>query len=151
MDDISYMNEALKEAMKAFDANEVPVGAVIVFEGEIIARAHNRVEGKGLATAHAELLCIEQASQKLGNFRLLKCILYTTLEPCLMCAGACVLSRVAKIIYAAKDIRHGAFVSQFQLFDKPHPIHTPEVVQGPCEGEASALMKKFFRQKRETK
>ena len=143
-----FMSIALSEAKKAFEKNEVPIGCVIVKEGKIVAKAHNLVEKKQNATCHAEMLCIEKATIKIGNFRLLDCVLYTTLEPCVMCAGAILLSRVKKVVFAAKDIRHGAILSQYQLFSKPHPIHNPEFVQGPFEKESSDLLKLFFQKQR---
>ena len=143
-----FMSIALSEAKKAFEKNEVPIGCVIVKEGKIVAKAHNLVEKKQNATCHAEMLCIEKATKKIGNFRLLDCVLYTTLEPCVMCAGAILLSRVKKVVFAAKDIRHGAILSQYQLFSKPHPIHNPEFVQGPFEKESSDLLKLFFQKQR---
>lgn len=145
------MAEALLEAEKAFLQDEVPVGAVLVKEGKIIARAFNQVETSRKATHHAELLCIEKAAEILGDFRLIDCVLYTTLEPCLMCAGACVLSRIKKIVYAAKDLRHGACVSQYTVFEKEHPIHTPLLEEGKYAEESASLLRKFFKNKRQEK
>jgi tRNA(adenine34) deaminase len=146
--DLYFMQEALKEAKKAFLKNEVPIGCVLVREGKILARGHNLVEKKMNACQHAEIVCINKATKKIQNFRLNECILYTTLEPCLMCSGAILLSRVKKIIYAAKDLRHGALVSVYQVFSSPHPIHTPLFEQGPLEKESSDLLKSFFKKRR---
>ena len=106
--DKDYMEVALEEAQKAYDAGEVPVGAVVVFQNQIISRSYNQVESLQDASAHAEMLCLKQAAQKLGNWRLLDCTLYCTLEPCLMCAGAMILSRIKTLVWGAQDIRHGA-------------------------------------------
>lgn len=146
--DAHFMEEALKQAKKAFEQDEVPIGCIIVRNGEIIAKAHNQVEKKQNGTKHAEMICIEKATKKIQNFRLNDCILYTTLEPCLMCAGAIILSRIKKIIYAAKDHRYGALVSIHHVLEKKHPIHTPEFEQGPFEQESSELLKLFFQKKR---
>ncbi len=149
--DEEFMQIALKEALKAYKKGEVPVGAVLVQDGKIVAKAHNLVEKRQDATAHAELVCIQKASKNKKNFRLTDCTLYTTLEPCLMCAGAIVLSRVKKIVYAAFDLRHGAIVSTYQVFENRHPIHTPEFKQGPYQDQAAEIMRKFFKQQREKK
>ncbi len=143
-----FMQLAMKEAKKAFEKDEVPIGCVIVHKGKVVAKAHNLVEKRKNATEHAELICIEKASKKLNDFRLNECFLYTTLEPCLMCTGAILLSRIKKIIYAAKDIRHGALVSVFHVFENKHPIHTPQFEQGPLEKESADLLKTFFKMKR---
>ena len=143
-----FMQLAIREAEKAFYKDEVPIGCVIVHQGKVLAKAHNLVEKSQNATKHAEVVCIEKATKKLKNFRLSDCVLYTTLEPCLMCCGAILLSRVKKIVYAAKDIRHGALVSVFQVFENKHPIHTPIYEQGPLEKESSDLLKAFFKIKR---
>lgn len=140
------MKAALEEAQKAYAAREVPVGAVIVFQNQIIASAYNQVETLQDATAHAEMLCLKQAAEKLGNWRLLDCTLYCTLEPCLMCAGAIILSRVKKIVWGAQDIRHGAGGSFIH-----HPIHRVEVHQGVLHHESSKLLKDFFKEQRECK
>lgn len=142
------MCEALKEAWKAYKEEEVPIGGVLVHEGKIIARGHNQVETLQDATAHAELLTITSASAALRNWRLQKTTLYTTLEPCMMCLGAILLSRVQRVVYGAKDIRHGALGSFVNLLEKPHPTHSIEVVGGVLENFSSQLMKDFFREQR---
>ena len=142
------MKEALKEALKAFDADEVPVGAVITYKGEIIARAHNQIKMLKDPTAHAEIIAITQAANFLQSERLLDCTMYSTLEPCSMCAGAMVLSRIKNLIYAAKDIKTGAHESVFKILNNKKLNHRIKVKKGILENEASSLMKEFFRDKR---
>jgi tRNA(adenine34) deaminase len=151
MDDFFFMEEALKEAKKAYTEKEVPVGAVIVYQNKIIASAYNLVETNGDATSHAEMQVIKEAQKKLNNWRLNDCVLYTTLEPCLMCYGAIILSRIKKIVYGANDLRHGACGGCFNLLDKKHPIHQPEIIGGVLVSEAQALLKDFFKEVREGK
>lgn len=148
MYDLFYMGEALKEAKFAFEKEEVPVGAVIVFQNNIIARAHNLVETTRDATMHAEIQCIKKASHVLENWRLLDCTLYTTLEPCAMCGGALILSRISKIIYGAKDFRHGACGGWTNFLNEKHPIHNMVCVGGVLEKEAAALLTEFFQKQR---
>jgi len=147
-DDEKFMLEALKEAWKAFQANEVPVGAVLVQEGRVIARGYNQVEMLKDATAHAEMLCITAGETTLENWRLLKTTLYCTLEPCVMCAGAMFLSRIPNIVWGAPDLRHGANGSWINLFDKSHPMHTISVRKGILEEYCATLMKDFFQKQR---
>lgn len=142
--DIPLMKEALKEAQKGFDKREVPVGCVLVYQNEIISRAHNQVESLGDATAHAELLCIREAARKLGNWRLVDSILYCTLEPCIMCAGAIILSRIGTLVWGAPDLRHGANPDLFST----HPIHKVAVRSGILQEECSQILKTFFRERR---
>ena len=149
--DLFCMEEALAEAQKAFEMEEVPVGAVLAMDGKIISRAHNLVETLQDATAHAEILCLRAASQLLKDFRLVGSTLYVTLEPCSMCAGALILSRVDKIIYGASDPRHGAAGSWVNLFEKDHPIHTVKMASGLLAEEAKALMQQFFKERRACK
>ena len=146
-----YMLQAIKQAEIAFASDEVPVGAVIVYENKIIAKAHNQVEVLKDATAHAEMICMTQASSYLNNFRLLNCTLYITLEPCIMCAGAIINSRLSKVVYSAKDTRVGAHGSFIDVFEKKHPIHTVEIEGGVLENISSDLLKKFFQKKRSDK
>jgi len=149
-DDEKFMLEALKEAWKAFSVNEVPVGAVLVHEGRVIARGFNQVEMLKDATAHAEMLCITAGESALENWRLLKTTLYCTLEPCTMCAGAMLLCRIPHIVWGAPDIRHGANGSWINLFDEkhPHPMHTPIIRRGVLEEQCALLMKDFFQKQR---
>ena len=149
--DIVYMREALKEAKKAFDLEEVPVGAVLVREGRIIARGHNQVELLHDATAHAEMLCLTSASAVLENWRLTGATLFCTLEPCCMCAGAMIASRIDRLVFGAPDLRVGVCGSWIDLFKTEHPIHSIEVVRGVLEEESAALMREFFQGMRKKK
>ncbi len=142
------MEEALKEAESAFALGEVPVGAVIVFQNQIITRAHNQVETLFDATAHAEIICIKEASKIVNNWRLTGCTLYTTLEPCPMCAGALISSRIDRVVWGAPDIRQGAGGSLISLLGQPHPIHTVQVTSGILADASSALLKQFFKEQR---
>jgi tRNA(adenine34) deaminase len=143
-----FMNEALVEAKKAFTNNEVPVGAVLVHRGEIISRAHNQVEALQDATAHAEILCIKRAASYAQNWRLKGMVLYCTLEPCSMCAGAMLLSRIDTLVWGAFDIRHGANGSWVDILGKEHPIHCLNVRKGILQQECGALIKDFFQKRR---
>ncbi|MCF6097606.1 tRNA adenosine(34) deaminase TadA [Thermovorax subterraneus] len=142
------MGEALKEAQKAFDMDEVPVGAVIVKDGSIIARAHNTREMSQDATAHAEILAIRKACEAVGSWRLIGCSLYVTLEPCPMCAGAIILARLDRVVFGAWDPKAGAAGSVVNLFEVERFNHHPEVISGVLAEECGALLKEFFRQKR---
>lgn len=146
--DERFMREALKEALKAFQEKEVPVGAVIVKDGQVIARAHNQVELLKDATAHAEILAITAAENALENWRLKGCTLYCTLEPCAMCAGAMLLSRLDAIVWGAPDIRLGANGSWTDLFAIKHPLHTLEIRKGVLEAWCQRPLKLFFQQRR---
>ncbi len=143
-----FMLQAIKQAEIAFASAEVPVGCVITFENKIIAKAHNQVEMLKDATAHAEMICLTQASSYLNDWRLQEATLYTTLEPCIMCAGAIILSRVKRVVYSAKDLRIGANGSFINVFEKDHPIHNVEIVGGVLEDISSNLLKKFFQKRR---
>lgn len=144
-----YMKEALKEAMKAFDKDEVPVGAVIVHKGAIIARAHNQIKLLKDPTAHAEMIAITQAASFLKNERLLGCSMYVTIESCSMCAGAMVLARIKDLIYGADDSKAGACGSTVNIINHPKLNHKINVIKGVLRDEASSLMKEFFNTKRE--
>ncbi len=145
-----YMAEALKEADKAFEADEVPVGAVIVHKGRIIARAHNQIKLLKDPTAHAEMIAITQAAACLENERLLGTALYVTIEPCMMCAGALILARVSRVCYGAADPRTGAFGSVIDI-NKKKLNHKIILSRGVLEEECSLLMKEFFKIKRKLK
>lgn len=145
------MREALKEAEIAREKNEVPIGAVVVKDDEIIARAHNLRETNQQPTAHAELLAIEAACEKLGTFRLEECTLYVTLEPCIMCSGAIIMSRIPLVVYGAKDPKGGTVDSLMHLLQTPEFNHRAEVVSGILENESSQMLKDFFRVLREKK
>lgn len=144
MDDLYYMSEALAEARLAAEIDEVPVGAVIVRDGEIIARAHNLRETEKNALCHAETMAVNAACRALGGWRLPRCTLYVTLEPCPMCAGAIVNSRIKRVVYGAKDTKAGAFGTVLDLNDFPLN-HKPEIVSGVCEEECAALLSDFFK------
>lgn len=147
-DDEKFMVEALKEAHKAYENKEVPVGAVLVYDGRILAKGQNQVELLNDATAHAEMIAMTGGASKLENWRLNDAILYCTLEPCAMCLGAALLSRVSRIVYGAKDLRHGALGSWVNLLDKPHPTHSLIVTGGVYETYAAELLTTFFRNRR---
>ncbi len=138
-----FMKEALKEAERAYDEDEVPVGAVIVLNKKIIARAHNLTQKLNDVTAHAEIQAITAASEYLGAKYLKKCTLYVTLEPCVMCAGALYWSQIEKVVFAAKDEKKGASTTGTDLY---HP--KTEVEQGLLENQSVTLMKNFFKAKR---
>lgn len=140
----------MKQAKIAYSKGEVPVGAVIVYDGRIIARAHNLREKKQSAIKHAEILAIEKASKKLGTWRLSDCTLYVTLEPCPMCSGAIIQSRIKNVYYGAKDNKSGCAGSVFDMFSYPFN-HRVEINQGLMEEEASLLLKNFFLEIREKK
>jgi Cytosine/adenosine deaminases len=143
-----YMSQALKEAEKAFDSDEVPVGAIIVHDGKMIGRAHNQIKLLKDPTAHAEILAITQAASYLANERLINTTIYVTIEPCSMCAGALVLARVKRLVYAAPDPRTGACGSVVNIADNKKLNHRIKVEKGVLEKECAALLKEFFRKKR---
>ena len=142
------MKEAYREAKKAFKQDEVPVGCVIVKEEKIIARAHNRKEKKNCAVFHAEIECMIKAARKLNNWNLKGCDLYVTLEPCMMCTGAIVNSRIDRIFFGCKDPKGGALVSNVKLKRIRNLNHYPQIKGGIDEDECSAILKEFFRNKR---
>ena len=148
MDEI-FMQRALSQAKIGFDKEEVPVGAVLVLDSTILAEAHNEIELRQDASAHAELLCLQRGAEKLGNWRLEEATLYCTLEPCTMCAGAFFLYRIKKVVWGAPDLRHGAHGSWIDVREKRHPIHNLEVKSGVLQEECAALMRGFFKKKRE--
>ena len=139
-----------KLAILAAERDEVPVGAVIVRDGKVVSRAHNLCETNACATAHAELLAIEEASRKLGTWRLSDCTLYVTLEPCAMCTGAAINARIPQIVYGAKDPRAGACGTQINLPTYPLEIR-PRVVSGIMQNESLALLRIFFENMRRKK
>ena len=147
--DDEYMAEALREAVLALDADEVPVGAVIAHNGRVIARAHNQRELLGDPTAHAEMIAITQAAEHVGNWRLEDCTLYVTLEPCAMCAGAVVLARLPRLVFGARDPKAGAVGSVYDIPRDPRLNHTVDVTAGVLEQECSDILSRFFRTKRE--
>ena len=146
-----FMKAALKEAKKAYDKLEVPVGAVIVKEGKIIARAHNLKETKTDTTKHAEILAIQKASRKLKSWRLLDCDMYVTLEPCSMCAGAMINSRIRKIYIGTQDAKTGAVGSVFNLFNDYTFNHKVEAETGILKDECESILQQFFKELRKSK
>ena len=146
-----FMQEAIKEAKKAYKRLEVPVGAVIVKDGEIIARAHNLKETKFDTTKHAEILAIQKASKKLKSWRLIDCEMYITLEPCTMCAGAIINSRIKKIYIGTMDEKTGAAGSKLNLFKDYTFNHNVEVETGVMQEECQKILKNFFSELRKLK
>lgn len=146
-----FMGEALRQAAKAYEADEVPVGAVIVREGRIIARAFNQVELLKDATAHAEMLALTQAEQAVGDWRLTDCTLYVTKEPCPMCAGAVVHTRLARVVFGAGDPKGGAAGGALNLLQFPTLNHQCEITSGLRLEECRALLRNFFSEQRRTK
>lgn len=146
-----YMKEAINEARKAEEKGEVPIGAVLVLDGEIIARAHNLRETEQRSVAHAEMLVIEEACRKLGTWRLERAVLYVTLEPCPMCAGAAVLSRIDKVVFGASDPKGGCAGTLMNLLQEERFNHQAEVVSGVMEEECGRMLSDFFRKLRAKK
>lgn len=146
-----FMKQALKEALKAYEKKEVPVGAIIVKDGKIIARAHNVKEEKNDTTKHAEILAISKASKKLQSWRLTDCEMYVTLEPCSMCAGACIQARIKKIYVGTMDLKTGACGSVLNLFEDYTFNHKVELKTGILQKECETLLKKFFKELRQEK
>ena len=146
-----FMKAALKEAKKAYDKLEVPVGAVIVKDKKIIARAHNLKETKNDTTKHAEILAIQKASKKLNSWRLIDCEMYVTLEPCSMCAGALINSRIKKVYIGASDQKTGAVGSVFNLLEDYTFNHKVEYEKGVLQDECESILKEFFKELRKIK
>ncbi|MBA1335644.1 MAG: tRNA-specific adenosine-34 deaminase [Firmicutes bacterium] len=144
----NFMKVALEEARTAFQKGEVPVGAVIIKEDRIIAKAHNRVESLNDATAHAEVLAIREAGKELGGWRLEDCTMVVTLEPCSMCAGAMVEARLKKLVVGAFDFKAGAAGSVYNIVQDKRLNHRLEVVYGVLQDECSELLREFFRARR---
>ena len=147
--DVWYMRQALKEANKARSKNETPVGAVIVWNGKIIGRGHNEKELKNDSTLHAEMTAIKKASKKLGSWRLNDCDLYVTLEPCAMCAGAMVQSRIRRVHIGTSDPKAGAAGSVINLLQVDKFNHKVDITYGLLEDECSGILKDFFQKLRE--
>lgn len=143
-----FMKLAIKEALKAKNIDEVPIGAVIVKDGKVIAKAHNLREKSQCATAHAEILAIQKACKKLGSWRLNECTMYVTLEPCPMCAGALILSRIDTIVYGASDYKGGSINTTFKMYEVEGFNHYPRVISNLLEQECSLLLSDFFKSKR---
>jgi tRNA(adenine34) deaminase len=143
-----FMRLALREAERALEHDDVPIGAVIVRDGEVIAAARNERELRNDPTAHAEVLALREASSRLGTWRLLDTVLYVTLEPCAMCAGAIVLGRVPRLVYAADDPKAGAAGSVLDVLAEPRLNHRPVVARGLLAEEAAELLRAFFASRR---
>jgi tRNA(adenine34) deaminase len=143
-----FMREALHQAQKAAEADEVPVGAIVVRAGKIIGRAYNQVELLKDATAHAEMLALTQAEAAAGDWRLTDCDLYVTKEPCAMCAGAIVHVRLRRLIFGCADPRAGAAGSVINLLQMPSLNHQCDITSGVLQGECAAILQGFFREKR---
>ncbi|MGH2991030.1 MAG: tRNA adenosine(34) deaminase TadA [Solirubrobacterales bacterium] len=146
--DEHFMRLALREAERAAEHDDVPIGAVIVRDGEVIAASGNERELRGDPTAHAELIALREASSKLGGWRIPDSVLYVTLEPCVMCAGAIVLARVPRVVFAAEDPKAGAAGSVLDVLGEPRLNHRPQVESGLLADESAALLESFFRARR---
>ncbi len=146
-----YMNEALIEARRAYLKNEVPIGAVIVRYGKIIGRGHNLRESTKSPLAHAEILAIQNASEKLQGWRLTDCDIYVTLEPCLMCSGAIYQARIVSLYYGATDTKAGAVESVFKVLEEPKLNHHVQIKSGVMEESCQMILSDFFKQLRQTK
>ncbi len=143
-----YMIHAIKQALLAYEEDEVPVGCVIVYNGKIIAKAHNQCIKKNDPTAHAEILAIKKASKKIKNYRLPEMTLYTTLEPCIMCSGAIMHSRINRIVIGALDKKRGALISNIDLLNHSISNHKAEITSGVLGVACKNIIKKFFKNKR---
>ncbi|MBI4442726.1 MAG: nucleoside deaminase [Acidobacteria bacterium] len=148
--DVEFMRIALQEARRAEAEGEVPVGAVVVCEGRVVAAASNQIIAHRDPTAHAEILALRQAARKEGNYRLTGCTLYATLEPCAMCAGAAVLARLERLVYGCDDPKAGAVRSLFRIADDQRLNHTIGIERGVLEAECASLLRLFFQQRRES-
>ena len=148
---IKYMKEALKEAKKAELIDEVPIGCVIVKNDKIIARGHNQRETKQSPIGHAEIVAINKAAKKLNSWRLEGCDIYVTLEPCIMCSGAIIQSRINKVYYGASDPKGGALGSSINVLEASNINHHPEVISGVLKEECSSIITNYFKAKRQSK
>jgi tRNA(adenine34) deaminase len=146
--DIDFMREALRESHAAAERGEVPVGAVIVHDGRIIARGHNRTISDNDPTAHAEMIALRDAARALGNYRLLGASLYVTVEPCAMCAGAMIQARIARLIYGCTEPKGGAIQSCFQVLHSPAVNHRVEVTSGVLADDCARALQDFFQSRR---
>jgi tRNA(adenine34) deaminase len=147
-EDIKWMQAALREAQWAAAEGEVPVGAVVVHEGRMVARAHNRPIHLSDPTAHSEILALRRAARRLANYRLVGCELYVTIEPCAMCASAITHARIKRLVYGAHDPKAGAAGSAFEVLNHPKGNHRVEVVTGILREDCASLMREFFRRRR---
>jgi tRNA(adenine34) deaminase len=147
--DAEFMREALAEAGRGLEAGEVPVGAVVVLDGAIVARGHNEPVARTDPTAHAEVIALREAGRKIGNYRLPGSTLYATVEPCAMCCGAALQARVARLVYGARDPKAGVVESLYRLLDDERFTHRIEVTGGVLADESAALLRAFFEPKRQ--
>ena len=147
--DEAFMREALRQAQKAYEADEVPVGAVVVRAGKVIGRAYNQVEVLKDATAHAEMLALTQAEAGVGDWRLVDCDLYVTKEPCVMCAGALIHVRIRRLIFGCADTKSGASGGMTNLLQHPGLNHHCEITSGVLQNECAAILQNFFRKRRD--
>lgn len=145
---LRFMRLALREARRGFDEDEVPVGAVVVQQGRVVARAHNRPIHLNDPSAHAEVLALRRAAKKLGNYRLNDCALYVTIEPCAMCAGAIVQARLRRVVFGARDRKAGAGGSALKVLNHPRLNHQVEVVKGVMADDCATILREFFRSRR---
>ena len=148
MTDEELMRAALDEAKAALDHDDVPIGAVVARDGEVLAAARNERELRNDPTAHAEVLALRSASEALGTWRLSGCTMYVTLEPCLMCAGALLLARVDRVVYGPQDLRAGAAYSLYNVLDDPRLNHRVEITTDVLAEESAALLRSFFEERR---
>ena len=146
--DYDFMKIALAEAQKAYDCGEVPVGAVLVHEGNVLAQAHNSPILNNDPSAHAEMLALRQAGKTIGNYRLAGAELYVTLEPCVMCAGAIVQARLTRVIFGARDPKCGAVTSLYNILNDDRLNHQVEITEGLLREECGEILSRFFQQKR---
>ncbi|WP_162012908.1 tRNA adenosine(34) deaminase TadA [Streptococcus sp. S784/96/1] len=144
-----FMQEAIKEAQKSLEKEEIPIGCVIVKDGQIISRGHNAREERNQAIMHAEIMAITEANQKVGNWRLLDCTLFVTIEPCVMCSGAIGLARIPNVIYGAKNAKFGGAGSLYDILTDERLNHRITVETGILEKECAAIMQTFFRTRRQ--
>ena len=145
---VKYMQMALEEAKLAEVEDEVPIGCVIIKDDEVIAKAHNLRETNHDPLGHAETLAIKKASEILNDWQLVNCELYVTVEPCIMCAGAIIQSRISKVIYGASDLKGGAFGGSINVLEAQNINHRPEVIKGVLEKECTEIIKNYFKSKR---
>jgi tRNA(adenine34) deaminase len=150
-DEVKFMTLALGEARRAFGEQEVPVGAVVVHNARVIARAHNRPRSLNDPTAHAEILALRRAGRKLGNYRLTKCSLYVTIEPCAMCAGAIIQARLRRVVFGARDPKAGAGGTVLAVLNHPKLNHQVEFSCGVLADDCASILSEFFRARRKKK
>ena len=146
--DVTLMREAIKLAKKGRELNEVPVGAIVTFKGEIVGKGYNQCVRNQDPTAHAEIIAMRAAAKHIGNYRLNECNLYVTLEPCLMCFGACVHARISKLIYGADDLKIGAVKSNLVQTNSTKLNHKFEIISGILKEECAEILSSFFKEKR---